>query len=59
MNLHEYQAGTCLLIWLALYFNVFPVLLLMRLLLPLKKLGGGRWVVTCQVHAGGCGKAVA
>lgn len=36
MNLHEYQAKYLFADMACLYLHVFPVLLLMRLLLPLK-----------------------
>ena len=56
MNLHEYQAKQLLPAmayqhrWVSLYYSA-------RSRKAASKIGAGPWVVKCQVHAGGRGKA--
>ncbi|WP_276128907.1 ATP-grasp domain-containing protein [Pectobacterium parmentieri] len=57
MNLHEYQAKHSLLDMVYRHPPAMPVATPREAEEAASKIGSGPWVVKCQVHAGGRGKA--
>ena len=57
MNLHEYQAKQLFADYGLPVPSGIPCVSADEAVAATKKLGGDKWVVKCQVHAGGRGKA--
>ena len=57
MNLHEYQAKQLFADYGLPVPSGIPCSSADEAVAATKKLGGDKWVVKCQVHAGGRGKA--